>query len=105
MSPNQRLWCGGVIVRADEKDRDSSSSKLQDLAPTSGECDPICSVDETISEDIEATSQPKTDLLKTIAVLAAALIGTAAVNLSWVAANQVYLSHYLTIEAMSQPVN
>lgn len=55
-------------------------------------CDPICSVDEPSSTYFEANYQPKTDVVKAIAVIAAALTGTAAINHSWVAANQV-LSH------------
>lgn len=62
---------------------------FQGLAPKSGECDPLCSVDETSSEDLEANYQPKTDLLKALAIFAAALTGAAAISHSWVAANQV----------------
>lgn len=62
----------------------------QELTPTSGECDPLCSVDETSSQDLEANYQPKTDLLKALAIFAAALTGAAAINQSWVAANQVH---------------
>lgn len=58
-------------------------------------CDPICSVDEPGSSYFEANYQPKTDVVKAIAVLAAALTGTAAINHSWVAANQVLLAHDL----------
>ncbi|KAG5548184.1 hypothetical protein RHGRI_013776 [Rhododendron griersonianum] len=47
-----------------------------------------CSVDETSSQDFEATYQPKTYLLKALAILGAAAIGTMAINQSWVAANQ-----------------
>lgn len=78
----------GVIVRAEDKARGSSSSQLQELLPTSGECDPLCSVDETSSQDLEASYQPKTDFLKALAILAAAFTGAAAINHSWVAANQ-----------------
>lgn len=45
-------------------------------------------MDETSSQDFEDTCQPKTDLLKALAILAAALTGTVAINHSWVAANQ-----------------
>lgn len=62
----------------------------QDLSPSSGSCDPLCSVDETSSHDFEANYRPKTDLLKAIAVLAAAATGAVAINHSWVAANQVH---------------
>ena len=61
----------------------------QELINSSGECDPICSVDETSSQDFEASYQPKTDLLKALAIFAAALTGAVAINHSWVAANQV----------------
>ena len=62
----------------------------QELTPSSGSCDPLCSVDETSSQDFEATYQPKTDLLKALAILAAATTGAVAINQSWVAANQVH---------------
>ena len=59
----------------------------QDLEPTSGSCDPLCSLDETSSLDFEATYQSRADLVKALAISAAA-----AISLSWVAANQVYLN-------------
>ncbi|KAJ8447233.1 hypothetical protein Cgig2_030464 [Carnegiea gigantea] len=69
----------GVIVRAEDKAQgSSSSSQLQELPPTSGECDPLCSVDEMSSQDLEASFQPKTNLLKALAILAAAFTGAAA---------------------------
>lgn len=58
------------------------------MLDASGSCDPICSVDEPSSSYFEANYQPKTDIVKAIAILAAALTGTAAINHSWVAANQ-----------------
>lgn len=61
----------------------------QDLTSTSRSCDPLCSLDETSSSEFEATYQPKTDLLKALAVFAAAAAGAVAINQSWVAANQV----------------
>lgn len=63
---------------------------LQELTTSSGTCDPLCSVDEMSSQEFEATYQPKTDLLKAFAILAAAVTGTVAINQSWVAANQVF---------------
>ncbi|XVF67518.1 hypothetical protein PTKIN_Ptkin10aG0127700 [Pterospermum kingtungense] len=99
-----RLLRNGVLARAEDKAREGSSSptppppsqqvqslnekKLEELTLPSGSCDPLCSVDETSSVDFEATYQPKTDLLKTIAVFTAALTGTVAINLSWVTDNQ-----------------
>ncbi|EOX98347.1 Sodium:hydrogen antiporter 1 isoform 2 [Theobroma cacao] len=96
-----RLLRNGVLARAEDKARDSSSSpptqqqfqpnkekQLEELTSPSGSCDPLCSVDETSSVDFEATYQPKTDLLKTIAIFTAALTGTLAINLSWVASNE-----------------
>lgn len=91
-----------VIARAENKANGSTSSspptqqqaqpnsnkQLQELTPTSGACDPLCSVDDTSSMDYEATYHPKTDLLKAAAILAAAATGTVAINQSWVAANQ-----------------
>ncbi|KAI8554543.1 hypothetical protein RHMOL_Rhmol05G0107300 [Rhododendron molle] len=98
------LHSNGVLARAEDKARNSSSpsspsssqqtqatdseKKIQELTSSSGECDPLCSVDETSSQDFEATYQPKTDLLKALAILGAAAIGTVAINQSWVAANQ-----------------
>ena len=61
----------------------------QGLKPSSGECDPLCSVDEISSQEFEANYQPKTDLLKAVAIFAAAATGAVAINHSWVAANQV----------------
>ncbi|GMH13495.1 hypothetical protein Nepgr_015336 [Nepenthes gracilis] len=98
-SLKDRRWLQNevVIVRAEVEGRGSSSSpvrqepdskeQLQELT-SSGSCDPLCSVDETSSRELEAAYQPKTDLLKALAILAAALTGTAAINHSWVAANQ-----------------
>ncbi|GAB2291701.1 Sodium/proton antiporter 1 [Dionaea muscipula] len=86
-----------VIARVEAEGRSSSaSSSAQRSNPdqefleldTSRTCDPLCSLDETSSQDLEASYQPKTDLLKALAILAAALTGTAAINHSWVAANQ-----------------
>ncbi|KAL9672172.1 hypothetical protein QQ045_028421 [Rhodiola kirilowii] len=60
----------------------------EELTSTSGECDPLCSVDDTSSQQFAANYQPKTDLLKAVAIFAAAVAGTIAINHSWVAANQ-----------------
>ncbi|KAM0028092.1 hypothetical protein Hdeb2414_s0019g00547841 [Helianthus debilis subsp. tardiflorus] len=51
---------------------------------SSGACDPLCSVDETSSQEYEAN----TDLLKALAIFGATVTGTVAINHSWVAANQ-----------------
>ncbi|OIT05257.1 hypothetical protein A4A49_06305 [Nicotiana attenuata] len=72
-----------VLAKAEDKAREN-----EELTTSSGTCDPLCSVDETSSQEFEATYQPKTDLLKAFAVLAAAVTGTVAINQSWVAANQ-----------------
>lgn len=71
--------------------------------PSSGECDPLCSVDETSSQEFAATYQPKTDFVKALAIFAAAATGTVAINQSWVAANQVYylLTCFIICEAFS----
>ncbi|CAL5329317.1 unnamed protein product [Camellia sinensis] len=97
------LHRNGVLARAEDKARDSSSSspsstqqqpqlnseiQIQELIPSSGGCDPLCSTDETSSMDFEATYKPKTDLQKALAVFAAAAMGAVAINQSWVAANQ-----------------
>ncbi|XVF01321.1 hypothetical protein REPUB_Repub04eG0077800 [Reevesia pubescens] len=100
-----RLLRNGILARAEDKARGSSSppppsasqkevqpnnekQQLEELTSASGPCDPLCSVNETSSLDFEVTYQPKTDLLKTIAVFTAALTGTLAINLSWVTDNQ-----------------
>ncbi|CAL5378961.1 unnamed protein product [Camellia sinensis] len=97
------LHRNGVLARAEDKARDSSSSspsstqqqpqlnseiQIQELIPSSGGCDPLCSTDETSSMDFEATYKPKTDLQKALAVFAATAMGAVAINQSWVAANQ-----------------
>lgn len=65
-------------------------STYQDLKHEPKTCDPLCSLDETSSQEFEVANQSKTDLLKALAIFAAAATGTAAINHSWVAANQVY---------------
>lgn len=83
-----------IPAKAEDKARENSSPQpnserqLEELTTSSGTCDPLCSVDETSSQEFEATYQPKTDLLKAFAILAAAVSGTVAINQSWVAANQ-----------------
>ncbi|KAK3129274.1 hypothetical protein QOZ80_6BG0475930 [Eleusine coracana subsp. coracana] len=64
---------------------DSSDYELLD---TTGNCDPLCSIDEVSSQYYEATYKPKDDLQKALTIFAAALAGAAAINHSWVAANQ-----------------
>lgn len=98
-----RLLGNGVLARAEDKARGSTSSsssssqpqpnsnsenQLEELTQKSGSCDPLCSLDEISSSDFEATYQPKTDLLKALAVIATAATGAVAINQSWVAANQ-----------------
>lgn len=90
----------GLIVRAEDKERSSLSSSIEPQKPkvnseqqlqelsSNGACDPLCSVDEMSSQDLETTYQSKTDLVKALAILAAALTGAAAINHSWVASNQ-----------------
>lgn len=96
-----------LLARAQDKAKGSSSSpppsypsneqqgqqlnidkQLQELEQISGSCDPLCSLDETSSRDFEANYQPKTDLVKALAIFAAAGTGAVAINHSWVAANQ-----------------
>lgn len=60
--------------------------------PSSQQCDPLCSVDETSSQELEVTNQPKTDFLKALAIFGAAATAALAINHSWVAANQVFIS-------------
>ncbi|XP_059288597.1 sodium/proton antiporter 1 [Lycium ferocissimum] len=73
-----------ILAKAEDKARDNS----EELTTSSGTCDPLCSVDETSSQEFETTYQPKTDFLKAFAILVAAVTGTVAINQSWVAANQ-----------------
>ncbi|MED6144618.1 Sodium/proton antiporter 1, variant 2 [Stylosanthes scabra] len=80
-----------VLARAEDKARGSSTStqqEFQELPTESGTCDPLCSLDETSSQDFEDNYKPKTDLLKAVAVFAAAATGAVAINHSWVAENQ-----------------
>ncbi|KAG5577106.1 hypothetical protein H5410_057240 [Solanum commersonii] len=77
-----------ILAKAEDKARENSDRQLEELTTSSGTCDPLCSVDETSSQEFEATYQPKTDFLKAFAILAAAVTGTIAINQSWVAANQ-----------------
>ncbi|WVZ63743.1 hypothetical protein U9M48_013351 [Paspalum notatum var. saurae] len=66
----------------------SSSSPPTPPLDTTGNCDPLCSVDEVSSQYFEANYEPKNDLLKALTIIATALAGAAAINHSWVAANQ-----------------
>ncbi|EEC84082.1 hypothetical protein OsI_30373 [Oryza sativa Indica Group] len=58
------------------------------LLDTTGNCDPLCSVDEVSSQYFEANYKPKNDLLKALTIIATALAGAAAINHSWVAEHQ-----------------
>jgi hypothetical protein len=62
---------------------------------TTGNCDPLCSVDEVSSQSFEANYKPKDDLWKALTIFVTALAGVAAINHSWVAANQV--SYFLAV--------
>ncbi|CAN6210171.1 unnamed protein product [Urochloa humidicola] len=59
-----------------------------ELLDTTGTCDPLCSLDDVSSQNFEANYKPKDDLLKALTIFATALAGAAAINQSWVAANQ-----------------
>ena len=59
-----------------------------ELLDTTGNCDPLCSVDEVSSQYLGENYKPKNDLLKAFTIFATALAGAAAINHSWVAANQ-----------------
>lgn len=94
-----KLHVNGFITKAEHKARGfisiqakaqppNSEKQQKEVIPEEGSCDPICSVDETSSQQLEATYQPKTDLVKALAVFAAAGTGAIAINHSWVAANQ-----------------
>ncbi|KAG4998495.1 hypothetical protein JHK85_029934 [Glycine max] len=64
------------------------SSSCRTRFAESGSCDPLCSLDETSSQEFEDSYQPKTDFLKAVAILATAATGAVAINHSWVATNQ-----------------
>lgn len=73
--------------------------------PSSQQCDPLCSVDETSSQEFEVTYQPKTDFLKALAIFGAAATGALAINHSWVAENQVFIySRAFSYVKLSSPV-
>ncbi|XP_017230805.1 sodium/proton antiporter 2 [Daucus carota subsp. sativus] len=76
-----------VSSAAKKESEPSSTNQFQD-PPSSQNCDPLCSVDETSSQEFEATYQPKTDFLKALAIFAATGTGALAINHSWVAENQ-----------------
>jgi len=59
-----------------------------ELLDTTGNCDPLCSVDDVSSQYFQANYKPKDDVLKALTIFATALAGAAAINHSWVAANQ-----------------
>ncbi|KAK3129273.1 hypothetical protein QOZ80_6BG0475900 [Eleusine coracana subsp. coracana] len=59
-----------------------------DLLETTTNCDPICSIDEVSSQYVDANYKPKDDVLKALTIFAMALAGAAAINHSWVEANQ-----------------
>ncbi|KAF7811021.1 sodium/proton antiporter 2-like [Senna tora] len=96
------LGNNNVLARAGDKAKSSSFQPPQaqrssdeqfqvllfDSTPEPGTCDPLCSLDESSSQDFENNNQSKTDLLKALAVFAAAATGAVAINHSWVAANQ-----------------
>lgn len=99
---SSRLLGRGILARAEEKAKGSSSSsspvqkkqaqpnsekRFEDLT-SSGSCDPLCSVDEVSSQEFEVSYQSKTDLVKALAIFAAAATGAVAINHSWVATNQ-----------------
>ncbi|KAL8238441.1 hypothetical protein R6Q59_015008 [Mikania micrantha] len=72
--------CGGVFLLL---------HRPYDLT-SSGSCDPLCLVDETISPEYEATYKPKTELLKGLPAFGAVVNGTVAINHFWVATNQMH---------------
>uniref|UniRef100_A0A7N0TMZ6 Citrate transporter-like domain-containing protein n=1 Tax=Kalanchoe fedtschenkoi TaxID=63787 RepID=A0A7N0TMZ6_KALFE len=82
------------IARAEEKARGPSRLRQQQQqavsdSEESGSCDPLCSVDESSSQEYESSSnQQKTDLSKAVAIFAAAVTGGVAINQSWVASHQ-----------------
>ncbi|GAA0162327.1 primary active transporter [Lithospermum erythrorhizon] len=80
------LYRDALLARAQDNPK-ASDNQLQELETSSGECDPLCSVDDTKSQQF-AANQPKTDLLKAVAIFAAAGTGAIAINHAWVAENQ-----------------
>uniref|UniRef100_A0ACD5YHH2 Uncharacterized protein n=1 Tax=Avena sativa TaxID=4498 RepID=A0ACD5YHH2_AVESA len=91
--PSARRWRGSLRLCASSSSpppvppEDEEPSDYE-LSETTGNCDPLCSVDEVSSQYFEANYKPKNDLVKALAILATSLAGAAAINHSWVAANQ-----------------
>ncbi|XP_028781145.1 sodium/proton antiporter 2 [Neltuma alba] len=95
-----RLLGDSVLARAENKARGPTSSfqppqapqncdsQFEDLTPEPSTSDPLCSIDEASSQDFEGRNQSKTDLLKALAIFAAAATGVVAINHSWVTDNQ-----------------
>ncbi|KAK4284548.1 hypothetical protein QN277_001365 [Acacia crassicarpa] len=92
-----RLLGDNVLARAEKKARGPTSSsqppqitesQSEDRTPEPSTHDPLCSLDKTSSQDFEGRNQSKTDLLKALAIFAAAATGVVAINQSWVADNQ-----------------
>uniref|UniRef100_A0ACD5Y6Y2 Uncharacterized protein n=1 Tax=Avena sativa TaxID=4498 RepID=A0ACD5Y6Y2_AVESA len=91
--PSARRWRGSLRFCASSsspppvppEDEEPSDYELSEMT---GNCDPLCSVDEVSSQYFEANYKPKNDLVKALAILATSLAGAAAINHSWVAANQ-----------------
>lgn len=62
-----------------------------------GTCDPLCSVDETSSEDYQlGAKNAKSDIVKAVAIGAAVCIGAGAIQHSWVAEHQVSTGQEMT---------
>uniref|UniRef100_A0ACD5XU50 Uncharacterized protein n=1 Tax=Avena sativa TaxID=4498 RepID=A0ACD5XU50_AVESA len=91
--PSARRWRGSLRLCASSSSpppvppEDEEPSDYE-LSETTGNCDPLCSVDEVSSQYFEANYKPKNDLVKALSILATSLAGAAAINHSWVAANQ-----------------
>lgn len=83
-----KIRTGSFITSAKKQSEPNNPTNQFQDPPSSQQCDPLCSVDETSSQEFEVTNQPKTDFLKALAIFGAAATAALAINHSWVAANQ-----------------
>ncbi|GAQ84367.1 Na+/H+ antiporter [Klebsormidium nitens] len=106
-SPPQRQWTRqtsldgkdgyargrAVQTRAAADDKvgldDDEDEEYYNSGTLGGSCDPLCSVDETSSEDYQlGAKNAKSDIVKAVAIGAAVCVGAGAIQHSWVAEHQ-----------------
>eukprot|EP00252_Welwitschia_mirabilis_P019329 TRINITY_DN4441_c0_g1_i1.p1 TRINITY_DN4441_c0_g1~~TRINITY_DN4441_c0_g1_i1.p1 ORF type:complete len:575 (+),score=122.66 TRINITY_DN4441_c0_g1_i1:396-2120(+) len=86
--PHQQRQRIALAAIVNKEDPSSNVNDREELDSTYGTCDPLCSVDEAHSEDLQQNSKAKTDLLKALTLFASVAAGGAAINHSWVAEHQ-----------------